>query len=49
MASRWSALPDERPGRHGPWLLGLAWVDGVREGSTPDAYPYGPAAGDGAP
>ncbi len=33
MASRWSALPDVRPGRHGPRLLGSAWGDGVRDGS----------------
>jgi hypothetical protein len=35
MASRWSAPLYERPGRHGPRLLGSAWVDGGRDGSTP--------------
>ncbi|RVU20803.1 hypothetical protein EOT10_25940 [Streptomyces antnestii] len=35
MASRWSALLYERPGRHGPRLLGFAWVDGGRDGSPP--------------
>lgn len=34
-ASRWSAPPYERPGRPGPRLLGFAWVDGGRDGSTP--------------
>lgn len=33
MASRWSAPLYERPGRHGPRLLGFAWVDGGRDGS----------------
>lgn len=37
MASRWSAPLYERPGRHGPRLLGSAWVDGVRDGSAPHA------------
>lgn len=35
MASRWSAPLYERPGRHGPRLLGSAWVDGGRDGSSP--------------
>lgn len=39
MASRWSALLYERPGRHGPRLLGFAWVDGGRDGSPPRATP----------
>jgi hypothetical protein len=47
-ASRWSAPLYERPGRPGPRLLGFAWVDGGRDGST-HAHPYGPAVGDGAP
>jgi hypothetical protein len=34
-ASRWSAPLYERPGRPGPRLLGSAWVDGGRDGSTP--------------
>jgi hypothetical protein len=34
MASRWSAPLYERPGRHEPRLLGSAWVDGGRDGST---------------
>jgi hypothetical protein len=33
-ASRWSAPLYERPGRPGPRLLGSAWVDGGRDGST---------------
>jgi hypothetical protein len=33
MASRWSAPLYERPGRHGPRLLGSAWVEGGRDGS----------------
>ena len=35
VASRWSAPLYERPGRHGPRLLGSAWVDGGRDGSSP--------------
>ncbi len=35
MASRWSAPLYERPGRHGPRLLGSAWVGGGRDGSSP--------------
>lgn len=34
-ASRWSAPLYERPGRPEPRLLGSAWVDGGRDGSTP--------------
>lgn len=34
-ASRWSALPDERPLRLVPRLLGSAWGDGRRDWSTP--------------
>ncbi|MEU0586265.1 hypothetical protein ABZ337_21710, partial [Streptomyces sp. NPDC006132] len=48
MASRWSAPLYERPGRHGPRLLGSAWVDGVRDGSSRTRH-YGPAVGYGAP
>lgn len=48
MASRWSAPLYERPGRHGPRLLGFAWVDGGRDGS-PLTRHNGPAIGDGAP
>ncbi|MFD8301790.1 hypothetical protein ACFV29_05455 [Streptomyces sp. NPDC059690] len=35
MASRWSAPLYERPGRHGPRLLGFAWVGGGRDESSP--------------
>src|SRR4051794_20821353 len=35
LASRWSALLYERPGRQEPRLLGSAWVDGGRDGSSP--------------
>jgi hypothetical protein len=48
MASRWSAPLYERPGRHGPRLLGFAWVDGGRDGSPAHAT-HGAAVGDGAP
>jgi hypothetical protein len=41
-------LPSSQPGRHGPRLLGSAWVGGVRDGST-RARHIGPAVGDGAP
>jgi hypothetical protein len=34
-ASRWSAPLYERPGRPVPCLLGLSWVDGRRDGSSP--------------
>jgi hypothetical protein len=54
MASRWSAPLYERPGRHGPRLLGFAWVDGGRDGSPPrsprcarglERRPFPPGAG----
>ncbi len=35
MASRWSAPLYERPGSHGPRLLGCAWGGGGRDGSSP--------------
>ncbi|SEC45427.1 hypothetical protein SAMN05216482_3368 [Streptomyces sp. PAN_FS17] len=38
-ASRWSAPRTNGPGRHGPRLLGSAWVDGGRDGSTPRTPP----------
>ncbi|MFG2636228.1 tyrosine-type recombinase/integrase [Streptomyces sp. NPDC048362] len=42
MASRWSAPLYERPGRQGPRLLGSAWVDGGRDGSSPRTPPTDP-------
>lgn len=45
MASRWSAPLYERPGRPGPRLLGSAWVDGGRDGSTPRTPPTSPQPG----
>src|SRR5262245_63921983 len=47
MASRWSAPLYERPGRHGPRLLGSDWVDGGWDGSslrTPPTDPQSEAA-----
>jgi hypothetical protein len=49
MASRWSAPLYERPGRHGPRLLGSAWVDGRRDGSSPAHATIRPALANGAP
>ncbi|BAC71705.1 hypothetical protein SAVERM_3993 [Streptomyces avermitilis MA-4680 = NBRC 14893] len=49
MASRWSAPLYERPGRHGPRLLGSAWVDGVRDGSHPTHAPTDPQPGTAPP
>ncbi len=40
-ASRWSASLYERPGRPVPCLLGLSWVDGGRDGSSPPPHPTG--------
>lgn len=34
LASRWSSPLHERPGRQGPRLLGFAWVEGRRDGSS---------------
>lgn len=39
LASRWSAPLYERPGRQVPCLLGSAWVDGGRDGSSPRTPP----------
>lgn len=39
LASRWSAPLYERPGRQGPCLLGLSWIDGRRDGSSPPQHP----------
>jgi hypothetical protein len=36
-APRWSALPDERPWRPGPGLLGFAWVVGRRDTRIPES------------
>ena len=49
LASRWSAPLYERPGRQGPRLLGSAWVDGRRDGSSPRTPLLRPALADGAP
>ncbi|MDQ0716507.1 hypothetical protein QFZ55_005959 [Streptomyces luteogriseus] len=49
LASRWSAPLYERPGRQGPRLLGFAWVDGRRDGSSPRTPLLRPALASGAP